>query len=37
MTGNNIGKRFKTEAHRSFKCELNKLQNFRTGKTRNGV
>lgn len=24
-------KRFKTELHRSFKCELNKLQKFRAG------
>lgn len=27
---NKIGKRFKTELHRSFKCELNKLK-FRAG------
>ena len=37
MIGNKIGERFKTELHRSFKCELNKLHNFTTGKTRSGA
>lgn len=37
MTGNERDKRFETELHGSFKCELNKLQNFRTGKTGSGM
>ena len=37
MTGNKIGEKFKIELHRSFKCKLNKLQNFRTRKTRSGA
>lgn len=37
MTGNKIGEKFKIELQRSFKCKLNKLQNFRTRKTRSGA